>query len=147
MMLTPDEADKIQTLTEWRYIHSVCLERIEELKTQLAKAEQERDEYKHFYEVARDGYNKPYEKLLAENRLLREAIETIANAGSWWDEFAQHALDVAPLTAAEVERVKRLEAVAEAAKWERDTEPHPVYCDCPLCIALAALEVPDADQG
>ena len=74
-MLTKDEADKIQTLTEWRYVHSVCLERIEELKTRLAEVEQERDEWHSWA----DKHLTEKRRLLAENRQLKERIAELEN--------------------------------------------------------------------
>jgi len=135
-----------------------------ELVARLAECERERDEAKAYadklvesvpglpkdLEVLRIGNTNLANEnaaLLAENRLLREALnwchETYGS--SEWSLAAPD--DMVPLTAAEVERVKRLEKVAEAAKeltvcaaWELDGA-----WDA-LCAALAALETTTKEE-
>ena len=81
--------------------------------------------------------------LLAENRLL---VHWLNDPPMYLPKTLE---EVAPLTAAEVERVKRLEAVAEAAKVFRDHVREGFDLDNPLTVmaerdaldaALAALE-------
>ena len=104
----------------------------------LREARAERDAMSNLY--AQEGHKSlvllnENTSLLAENRLLREAVEDLL--GGWryirqahgdlygvgWDR-AQHKGEIAlaetPLTAAEVARVKRLEKVAEAARAFRN---------------------------
>ena len=89
------------------------------------------------------------ESLRAECRLLREALEQAATEletrqyhPSAVAATIRTALAGASLTAAEVQRVQRLEAVAEATKVMWHT-PIDVRSDCweKLGAALAALEV------
>ena len=63
--------------------------------------------------------------LLAENRLLRDSLALVDDIDGWHlASNVRIALESAflPRTAAEVERVKRLEAVLEAAEEYRDAE-------------------------
>ena len=112
------------------------------LRSQLAAAEREREAYAGVMVnmQIRD------DRLLAENRLLLNWLDQYSArlcalnvAGVWFD-----CEQLAPLTAAEVERVKRLEAVVKAAKlvsenWSCDArEFFPAHEA--LDAALAALE-------
>jgi len=99
-----------------------------ELKDQLDQMTRERDQWKRMWEEDRGG-------LKAENRLLLE------NWYSCAEMLGLEPKDIAPLTTAEVERVKRLErkvtllnqawaTLAEDAEWE---------CDCAVCAEIRAL--------
>jgi hypothetical protein len=64
--------------------------------------------------------------LLAESRVLLEALDFIAHNANHCgpdSSIAQKALDLAPLTAAEVERVKRLEQERDEARADYDEAP------------------------
>ena len=101
---------------------------MKDLRARLAECERERDQWKRMWEEDRGG-------LKAENRLLLE------NWYSCAEMLGLEPKDIAPLTTAEVERVKRLErkvtllnqawaTLAEDAEWE---------CDCAVCAEIRAL--------
>lgn len=105
------------------------VEELEKTSARLAEAEQERDEWRDRCLHAISGGMSNDEalegrvsKLLVENRLLRGLWDNTrpysAGCGPCQDAI-ERVMTQTPLTAAEVERVKRLEAVAEAAKVMR----------------------------
>ena len=134
MSLTRDELERRLEYTYGDKVNGdeTAWEREELLQTALA-AMDERDEIltakKRDSQMAISYYSKYQEAiadrdaLAAEGRLLREALGTIREecvADGYpnvsYVPLIDEALSDAPLIAAEVERVKRLEAVAEAAE-------------------------------
>ena len=104
----------------------------DELKQERNNLIELRDQWHRYWNDAIDkAYTLQAERdaLAAEGRLLREALGTIREecvADGYpnvsYVPLIDEALSDAPLIAAEVERVKRLEAVAEAAEEYRDAE-------------------------
>jgi hypothetical protein len=79
--------------------------------------------------------------LLAENRLLRDSLALVDDIDGWHlASNVRIALESAflPRTAAEVERVRRLEAVLEAAKALIDSRGAHIEGCVPLKNAIAA---------
>lgn len=125
----------------------------------LEEAKRELDEARRELQHLKNGIGGADDELLTENRLLREALERLRaemlnENVSGWPNIAQHALESAPLTTAEAERVKRLE---EAVRQIATSHPS-VYMDgtgevvhsivgpwhihktpgpCPICAALS----------
>lgn len=138
------------------------------LRAQLAQAEQERDDYKDAAQADRDAigeYVLREQALLAEGRLLREALYYYRAGGDGADRAAM-ALDSSPLIAAEAERVRKLEKVADEMRllehscWAQDEDDPPTYGDClrrgcvraiPIrpyaCSVVAALAALDAKEA
>lgn len=130
--------------------------------------EQERDDYKDAAQADRDAigeYVLREQALLAEGRLLREALYYYRAGGDEADRAAM-ALDSSPLIAAEAERVRKLEKVADEMRllehscWAQDEDDPPTYGDClrrgcvraiPIrpyaCSVVAALAALDAKEA
>jgi hypothetical protein len=111
------------------------------LEAQLAAAVAERDEAIErcgTRGAAIDSLVEDKQALLAENVKLLEGLKRYDYQADWFNGF--------PLTAAEVERVKRLEAVAEAVMTvnhrtlQGGIEHYGYHSEgCPLCAAHEAL--------
>ena len=136
MSLTRDELERRLEYTYGDKVNGdeTAWEREELLQTALA-AMDERDEIltakKRDSQMAVSYYSKYQEAiaerdaLLAENRLLRDSLALVDDIDGWHlASNVRIALESAflPRTAAEAERVKRLEAVLEAADEYRDAE-------------------------
>ena len=117
----------------------------------LREARGERDTMSELY--AREGHKSlvllnENTSLLAENRLLRDVVaEYMLSLKEWSNEYWESRLDVAPLTAAEVERVKRLEKVAEAASIIQEQEAFEASYGGMGANLDAALAEYDAGEG
>ena len=110
-----------------------------------------------------DASNAAYQGALAEGRLLREALlewKFITQSMAGPDlidamEQGYEALNATPIVAAEVERVRRLEKVAEAAHWaiggciyRDDPDREELACDvCQWREVCAALTDAELEEG
>lgn len=146
---------EIRALT-WDWLYEDCsdhqgavddlLSERDELLARLAQAEQDRDEYAEQLASAREVVQEERdncEQYAAEGRLLRRVAHPL-----WTTDTSEWAKRYAPLIAAEVERVKALEAVVETA---RALSKHPQtsgwrqICG-PLDAALAKYDALEADH-
>ena len=101
-----------------------ALETAQKLGQELDEARAERDEAEKRYveqleraDAAVGDRDHRVAALQAENRLLQDMVaEYMLSLKEWSNEYWESRLEVAPLTAAEIERVQRMEKVAEAAK-------------------------------